>query len=409
MGVAAAGQAAEVIAEVRVHGNHTTPDADVLGLAGLKTGGDASDAALGAAERALRDRGRFADVTIRRRFRSIDDPADILIVIVVDEHAAVSADDLTPGVGKRILSSGMWLPIFSYADGYGFTYGAQFSFVGVAGERSQLSVPMTWGGERRIGLQLERSFNRVVSVVRGGGSLTRKVNPHYELPDRREEIRFDVERQWTGWLRTGATAKLANVAFGPAYEARHTGTRAHLRVDTRVDPSFPRNAVHITTGWEWLTFAHGPGDPPASAGGVGRWDADARGYVGLFGSTVAALRAQTSRADAPLPLVEQALLGGSDSLRGYAAGHRAGDRMLALSAELRVPLNSPVTAGRFGLKAFIDTGTTWRATDRLRDQTFDRGIGSGVYFGIGPLMSDVAVAWPRDGGPRGHFSLGVTF
>jgi outer membrane protein assembly factor BamA len=414
LGVEAAAQAAAggVIAEVRVHGNHTTPDADILRLAGLATGGDASEAALRAAARALGDSGRFADVEIRRRFRSIDDPTDILVVIVVDEHAAVSADDLTPGIGKRMLSSGMWLPILSYADGYGFTYGAQFSFVGVAGKRSQLSVPMTWGGERKIGVQLERSFDRVVSVVRGGGSLSRRENPRFELPDRREEVRVDVERQWTDWLRIGATAKLANVNFGPLYEARHTAAGAHLRVDTRVDPSFPRNAVYITTGWERLTFSPGGSGPPASSApspGAGRWKADARGYVGLLGSTVAALRAQISHADAPLPHVEQALLGGSDSLRGYAAGHRAGDRMLAFSAELRLPLNSPVNAGRFGVKAFVDTGTTWLASERLRDQTFDRGLGTGVYFGIGPLMTDIAVAWPRDGSARGHFSLGITF
>ena len=409
MGVDQGDQAAEggVIAEVRVHGNHTTPDTDILAIAGLATGGAASDTALRAAERALRESGRFADVEIRRRFRSIDDPDDILVVIVVDERAAVSADDLTPGIGKRMVSSGMWLPILSHADGYGFTYGAQVSFIGAVGDRSRLSVPMTWGGERKIGVQLERSFDRVISVARGGVSLTRRVNPHFELPDRREEIRVDVERQWTGWLRAGATTKLANVHFGPLYEARHTAAGVHLRVDTRIDPSFPRNAVHVTTGWEHLRFT--PDADRLAAGSAGRWQADARGYVGLFGSTVAALRAQVTRADAPLPLPERALLGGWDSLRGYPAGYRAGDRMLALSAEFRLPLNSPVNSGRFGVKTFIDYGTSWLADQRLRDQTFDRGIGTGVYFGIGPLMTDVAIAWPREGSPRGHFSLGLTF
>ena len=40
----------------------------------------------------------------------------------------------------------------------------------------------------------------------------------------------------------------------------------------------------------------------------------------------------------PLPAAEQALLGGWDSLRGYPAGYRAGDRMVALSAEFRLPV-----------------------------------------------------------------------
>ena len=66
--------AQETIAEIRVHGNHTTPDADVIGLSGLKTG-DAGDR--GAARRsragAAQER-RFDDVEVRKRFRSIDNP-----------------------------------------------------------------------------------------------------------------------------------------------------------------------------------------------------------------------------------------------------------------------------------------------------------------------------------------------
>jgi outer membrane protein assembly factor BamA len=397
-----------VIAELRVHGNHTTPEADVLGIAGLKTGGDASEAALLGATEALRKSGRFEDVDVRRRFRSIDDPNDILVVIVVNEHAGVSADDLTPGIGKRILGSGMWLPVLAYEDGYGFTYGARFSFVGAAGPRSQISVPATWGGERKIGVQLERSFDRGISFVRGGGAFTRRVNPHYDVADLRGEMRVDVERRWTDWLRAGATAKVAHVEFG-LYQARHTAAGAHVQVDTRVDPSFPRNAVQLTAGWERLFFSPEAAVPSTAAPGAGRWTMDAHGYVGLFGSTVAALRAQASRADRTLPLAEQALLGGSDSLRGYRAGHRAGDSRLALSAEFRLPLNSPANIGRLGVKAFIDAGTTWLASERLGDQAFDRGLGTGVYFGIGPLLADVDVAWPRDGDPRVHFSMGVTF
>ena len=97
--------AQETIAEIRVHGNHTTPDADVIGLSGLKTGEPASDVRLDEALAALRTSDRFADVEVRKRFRSIDDPSDILVMIVVDERAGISEDDLTPGVGARIRSA----------------------------------------------------------------------------------------------------------------------------------------------------------------------------------------------------------------------------------------------------------------------------------------------------------------
>ena len=132
-------QAQETLGEVRVHGNHTTPDADVLALAGLTVGSVVSDESLRKADEALRASGRFASVELRKRYRSIDNPLDILVIVVVDEHASVSATDLTPGPIKRIRSLGMWLPIIDYEDGYGFTYGARVSFVDTLGPRSRIS------------------------------------------------------------------------------------------------------------------------------------------------------------------------------------------------------------------------------------------------------------------------------
>ena len=115
------------------------------------------------------------------------------------------------------------------------------------------------------------------------------------------------------------------------------------------------------------------------------------------------------RSSAVLPPFEQSLLGGSGTLRGYRTGHRAGDNLATLSAELRYPLNSPLNSGRFGLKAFVDGGTTWASGERLKDQRFERGIGGGVYFGGGPVILDLDVAWPEEGKPRAHFGLGVSF
>jgi hemolysin activation/secretion protein len=124
---------------------------------------------------------------------------------------------------------------------------------------------------------------------------------------------------------------------------------------------------------------------------------------------VLALRAQASHADATLPPAEQALLGGGPSVRGYRAGNRAGDSLAAVSAELRVPLTSPLNFGRFGVKAFVDAGTVWNANQRLADQPWDRGIGGGVFFGASVLTLDVDVAWPERGDPRVHVAMGVTF
>jgi outer membrane protein assembly factor BamA len=174
-------------------------------------------------------------------------------------------------------------------------------------------------------------------------------------------------------------------------------------IDTRRDPAFPRNAVHATLGIEHLDFA---GDAS-----VTRRVGDARAYLGLIGSTVLALRVTTSHVDAPLPLYERRLLGGTSLLRGYRFGYRAGDNLAAMSAEVRVPITSPLNVGRFGFKGFVDYGTVYPHGERLARQTFDRGIGGGVFLTATVIRMGLDVAWPKGDAkkPRWHFGLGVTF
>jgi outer membrane protein assembly factor BamA len=396
-------QPQETIAEIRVHGNHTTPDADVISLSGLATGASASEVILHDAEEKLKSTDRFDNVEVRRRFRSIDNPADILVIIVVDERAGVSTDDLTPGPLKRFGASSLWLPILTYADGYGLTYGAQVAFADVIGDRSRVSVPLTWGGERRAGVVVERLFDRgPVSALRVGGSVNRRVNPFYELADLRRDVRVETYRTIVPWLRVGGDVRVAHVEFGDAYVARHSAAGVYVSADTRIDPSFPRNAVQARVGWERMAFSNDGGD-------AGRVLTDARGYIGIGGSAVLALRGQLTRADAPLPAAEQSLLGGSDSLRGYRAGHRIGDSMAAVSAEVRLPFTSPLNISRFGVKGFIDAGTAWSSEERLSDQRFERGIGGGIFLGVAAFMLNLDLAWPEEGDPHVHFGMGVSF
>lgn len=398
-----ASPAPEVIREVRVHGNHTTPDVDIIALAGLVVGAPVSGGAMANAERRLRESGRFSDVELRKRFRSITDPSDILVIVLVDERAGVSDTDLTPGPLRRLRFAGMWLPVIDYADGYGFTYGARVSFVDILGPRSRISVPLTWGGERQVAVDVERRFERgPLTRMEGSLSLTRRENPHFEIGDTRRSGRVRAERSVTSWLRAGGGIAVTNVSFGDI-EASHTTTGADLSVDTRRDPAFPRNAVHTTVGVEHLAF---PGDRS-----VNRRSADLRGYVGLFGSTVLALRAITSQVDAPLPAYEQRLLGGTSLLRGYRFGYRVGDNLAAVSAEVRVPITSPMNLGRFGFKAFVDYGTAYPHGVRLSEQAFDRGIGGGVFLTATVVRMGLDVAWPQGDAkkPRWHFGLGVVF
>jgi hypothetical protein len=398
--VPAAAQDGERVAEIRVHGNHTTPSAEILALSGLAVGDPATAERLQQAQDVLETTGRFESVEVRRRYLSIEDPTPILVMIVVDERPPASAGIPLPGPLRWLQLSTMWIPVLGYADGYGFTYGARFAFIDPFGPRSRISVPLTWGGERRAAFDVERTFARgPVTGITGSLAAYRRVNPHFDVPDVRLEARGRVERRLTPWLRLGAEARTARVDFG-GVERRHTTGGADVVVDTRLDPSFPRNAVHAIAGWERVDFEQGS---------AGRWRADVRGYVGVLGSNVLALRGQLIRSDGALPPAEQPLLGGSASLRGYRTGYRAGDSLAAASAELRVPLTSPLSFARMGIKVLVDAGTTWAAGTRLTQQAFDRGVGGGFYVGVAAFMVNVDVAWPESGRRRAHVGMGVTF
>jgi outer membrane protein assembly factor BamA len=395
---------AGVVGEVRVHGNHTTPDADILGIVGDVVGKPATDQLIAEIEIRLERSGRFDGVEVRKRFRSIENPDDILLMVVVDEFPGIDELDImrgkVPSPIGRFWSSGMFMPILYSEDGYGFTYGGRASFVDRLGPRSRVSVPLTWGGERQARVQVERSFQSgPIERIAGEYGIGRRENPHYEIPDRRVSLRARVESAPVRWLRFGAGGRRDDVLFG-SVEDTVSRFGGEVTLDTRVDPAFPRNAIHATFGVDRVGF---------DAGRANQKRVDVRGYVGLFGQTVLAVRGMSVTTDTPLPLYEHNLLGGAANLRGYDAGHKAGDNLAAASAELRIPLTSPLNVGRFGVKAFVDWGAIYGVGQKLSDQTFDRGIGGGAYLHLTVVSLSLDVARSLTGKTRFHFGLGVTF
>ena len=403
-GPAAAQTSPGVVGEVRIHGNHTTPDADVLAIIGEVIGKPASDQLIAEIEARLERSGRFDGIEIRKRFRSIENPDDILLMVIVDEFPGIDELDITqgkvPGPLRRMWSSGMFLPILSSEDGYGFTYGARVSFVDRLGPRSRISLPLTWGGERQARVQLDRSFQSgPIERVAADFGIGRRENPHYEIGDRRITAGGRIESAPARWLRFGIAGKRDDVRFGDI-DDRVTRFGGDVTLDTRVDPAFPRNAIQATFGIDRVSF---------DAGRANQKTADVRGYVGLFRQNVLALRALSVTTDTPLPLYEHNLLGGAANLRGYDAGYKAGDNLAAASAELRIPLTSPLNVGRFGVKAFVDWGAIYGVGDKLSDQTFERGIGGGAYLHLTAVSISLDVARSLSGNTRFHFGLGVTF
>lgn len=294
----------------------------------------------------------------------------------------------------------MFMPIVQSEDGYGFTYGLRTSFVDRLGERSRVSVPLTWGGERQARVQLEKSFRwGPIERVAGEFGIGRRDNPHYEIADRRVSFGARAESAPARWLRFGAGGRRDAVRFGDRTD-QVTRVGGDVTIDTRVDPAFPRNAVHATFGLNRLTF---------DGGRATQRTIDARGYVGLLGQTVLAVRGLTVTTGTPLPRYEHNLLGGAANLRGYDAGFRAGDNLAAASAELRIPLTSPLNVGRFGVKAFMDWGTIYGVGEPLGDQAFERGIGGGAYLHLTLVSVSLDVARSLTGNTRVHFGMGVTF
>jgi hemolysin activation/secretion protein len=162
-----------------------------------------------------------------------------------------------------------------------------------------------------------------------------------------------------------------------------------------------------TTSWTSLHVS------PRSGGAterINRYTTDARGYLGIVRQAVLAAHVQYSTADRTLPSYEPLLLGGGSNLRGFNAGTYDGDRLLATSAELRVPITSVLSGAKLGVLAFVDAGKVYDAGQRASDAGWHRSAGGGVFLiaAIVRLNLDVAHGL-RDGRTRVHLGMGFSF
>lgn len=403
---AAQAPAAEVVALVQVHGNILTSEDEIVRLADVRVGMPFDAATIDAVTARLRATRRFAGVEVLKRFASIADPSQIILVILVDEgRVQVNWDTgevkapsgLTGGRGPRV----MFLPILDYEDGYGFSYGVRFALPNPIGSRSRVSVPLSLGGEKLAGIDLEKNLDRgPFTRVQGGGAVSRRENPFYEENDDRRRVWVQGEREFARPLRASVTTGWNRASlFGVAESFVSAG--GHVIFDTRLDPALTQNAVYARASWDRLMF----GDRDD----VNRTALEARGYVGLFEQQVLVLRALREDSSGPLPLYLKSLAGGTSNLRGFRAGSAAGDTLVAASAELQVPLTSPLRVGKLGVSAFVDAATVYDDGQRLSDQHFERGVGGSVWFSAAFVRLTFAVARGIGAGTRVNFGAGVTF
>ena len=121
------------------------------------------------------------------------------------------------------------------------------------------------------------------------------------------------------------------------------------------------------------------------------------------------LRVLREDANRPQPLYLRSLLGGWSNLRGFEAGYKTGDTLVATSVEWRMPISSPLSFGKLGISLFADWGTAYEKGQRLRDQTLDRGLGGSVWLALTGFRLSVGVARGKGAGTRVNFGGGLTF
>ena len=403
-GVPAFQASAAVVAGIQVQGNTATPDEDVRRLAGVRIGMPVDETTIEAIAGRLRAAKRFERVEVRRRFASIEDPSQIMLVIIVDEgpvKIVMTGDpDHPTRVVRKRLPNLLILPILRREDGYGVSYGARFTLPDPKwmGKQSNITFPFTWGGAKQAGVDLEKRIEGgVIDRVTAGGSISRRINPAFEQADDRARVFVRGEHEFTRAFRIGATTGWQRASFeGVADQFTQVG--GDVVLDTRVDPVLARNAVYGRASWEHLNFGDGPLANPAEPGGyagyqgsTNRTSLDGRGYLGLVGQLVLAGRVQREDSDRPLPPYLQPQLGGLSTLRGFRAGAFVGDTLVATSAEAILPLTSPLKLVRLGVTAFTDFGTIYNKGERFADQTMKQGYGGSVWFTAAFFRLNIAV------------------
>ena len=394
--------AGEVVVEVRIHGNYSIPDADVLALAGVAPGDPIGPDTPEEIAARLRDSGRFDAVEVRKRYTSLSRGEEVALILLVTERPGASGAPPVLRTFSRLSRQTLVMPLLRYDEGLGVTYGVRLRLVDVVGEGGALAVPLTLGGRREAALELEKRIETgPVDVLRGRVAAFRVENQHYRIHDRRTTVAAGVERALPASVRLSADAELSDVRFGLA-DDRVGRVRVGIELDTRRDVGFPRNAVFVRAGWRWL-------DTAAAGPVVDRGELDARGFAGLVGQTVLAVRAHYLGASGPLPPYEQPLLGGVGSVRGHRVGARAGDRLALASAELRVPVSSPMSFGRAGLRVFFDTGAVYAAGQSIRKARFSRGAGVGLFLSAAIFSLQLDIAHDTRDDTRVHVTTAVSF
>jgi hypothetical protein len=397
--------APEVLSAIRVQGNVASTDAEVQQLVGLEIGSLLAPEATEEVAARLRASKRFDKVDVLKRYASLTDPTQIVLVIIVDEGPVRIVMTGDPDHPTRVVRSHwprvLFLPVLNTTDGYGLTYGVRLALPDLVGPHSRVAFPLTWGGDKRAGVEFDKTWERgPISRLVAAATIASTTNPFFDRDIERQRVGVRAEHDFRPTVRLGSVVAWQHISFPDGVDSdSFMQVGADFVVDTRVDPLLARNAVYLRAAWDRLAL---------SSGGVNRTEFIGQAHISV-GRPILVLRVLRDDSDKSVPSYLRPQLGGLSSVRGFPAGFAIGDTLLTGTAELVVPLSTPFRFGTIGVSGFTDAGIVYNKGERLGDQPVRQGVGGSVWLAAAFFRMSLAVAHGIGEGTRVNAGGSVSF
>lgn len=379
---------ADTVTGILVHGNYRTPETEIISLSGLSVGSEVSDADLAAARERLVRSGKFDEVSIEKRYRTLDASGPVFLLIRVKE-------------GEPLPDRFLYSPIVSYSDEDGFTAGVTIAAIDLFGWGERLVMPVSFFGVEQVGATLRfEDVGGVIGMLDFSIQRRKWTNPHYDIEDDRISAGVQAIQRY-GWFRMSGGWLYEDVTFGALEEKLHHAN-FQFALDTRQSRYDSYDAVYASAGIErsWSDLLDDSFD---------RYNFDLRAYKQVFGRTVLAGWVRSEHASDPLPAFMRPVIGGARTLRGHETDAYSGDNLFLATVELRVPLTPVAALYKGGIFGFYDWGAVWDDGTAFDDAVMHEGVGIGAWFIVSGIGANLSVANNRDGEWRVHFGSGLKF
>src|SRR5439155_8912134 len=228
--------AAQVVAGIQFQGNTATPDEEMRRLAGVQIGMPFDETTTAVVAERLRKAKHFDRVEVLKRYASIADPSQIMLVIIVDEgpvKIVMTGDPDNPTrIERKRWPNLLVLPILRREDGYGITAGVRLGLPDKFGRQSRITFPLMWGGTKSGGIDVEKRLSdRIADRITASATVSRRRNLTYDVDDDRAGGTVRAERELKRQRRFGVNGGWQHVSFkGVADHFAEYG--ADIRYDT---------------------------------------------------------------------------------------------------------------------------------------------------------------------------------